>query len=186
MHMYICNTYTHTCTHIHTHTHINTHIHTYIHTHKHVYICIYAYVYMYAYIYVCRYIYIERERERERDTESNVRTCLRVLVLCRFPASLSLTHTLSLSRKSVFRRMATCYCIIMHDAAADARARQKYMSPSHTHRAGYRHTASASAYNFSLVSMSQHKCAIRILIICLPRHAKGCRYKSYKCLHVGV
>jgi len=82
--------------------------------------------------------------------------------------------------------MATSRCIIMHDAAADARARQRHMSPSHMHRAGYRHAASASVYTLSLVSMSQYRYTTQLLIICLPKHAKGCRYQSYECKQVGV
>ena len=81
----------------------------------------------------------ERERERERD----VRTCLRVLAFYQFS-----------------RRMATRHCIIMHGAAADARARLRRTSLSHMHRADYQHTASASVYTLSLVSMSHHKCTI--------------------------
>ena len=126
-----------------------------------------------------------RMRERERRSATFVcvdeyRCCVSSL------PDLSLSLSLSVSKESIFCRMATRHCIIMHDEAADARARQRHQSPSHMHRAGYRHAASASVYILSLMSMSQHKCTIQILITCLPRHAQGCGYKSYEYMPVGV
>jgi len=89
--------------------------------------------------------------------------------------------------------MATSHCIIMHDAAAGARARQRHTSPSHMHRTGYRHTASASVYTLSLVSMSQPKCTIHIYLLCLPRHTQGLQIQSIQmvagrcvCTHANI
>ena len=104
------------------------------------------------------------ERKREQERETDVCTCLRALMLPCFLSFLFISLCLSLcpSWKIFFRRMARSQCIIMHDAAGGARARQRHTSPSHMHRTGYRHTTSASAYTLSLVGMSQPKCTIHI------------------------
>ena len=105
----------------------------------------------------------ERKREQERETErrSYVFTSSGFVLV----PILSLNLYLSFSYcKSIFRMMATCHCIIRHDAAADSRARQRHKSPSHMHRAGYKDATSASVYSHVLISMPQHACTILICI----------------------
>ena len=145
-------------------------------------ICIYSYWYMYLYIYTHTYMYIYLcvQTEWEQIVRDKASMCVSMLAartqtlgsqcwccVISIPPSRRLfrARSLSLSWKSVFRsRMATCNGIIMHDAAAGARARQRHTSPSHMHRTGYRHAASASIYRHALIDMPQHVCTIHTCI----------------------
>jgi len=126
----------------------------------------------------------EKERDNERESAGDVRTCLRVQVFCWFLSfcSRSLSVALSHERASFagWQRATASSCMMQQQ-----RARQRHTSPLHMHRAGYRHTASASVHTLSLMSLSQ-QCTKHIFMIYLPRYAQICIYKSYVFIQVCV